>query len=585
MTTRRDETLAALLVPLCAGFAGAVLQIVWYAFQRAVFHSLVFTGSDILWLAPAGYVILANLAGLPFVLLYVLRPRPITWRLVVFASTWAVVFAAGLLIRQLAAFATLLLSAGIAARVAGLAGPDPAKFLPRLRRVAVAGVALTLAGLLVARGVLPQVDRWHEARLPAADSGSPNVLFIIIDTERAQNSSAYGYPQRTTPVFDSLMHSSTVFDWAIAPAPWTLPSHASMFSGLPASQTDVRWFHPFDQKVPRIAEVLRDHGYATGGFAANISYAGPASGLGRGFTTYLRRPVTLERIVRAAPPWNTPTGVRIWKATGLSEAIAALNAPDLNRNFFPEGRYRTAAEISQRCLAWQASRSRPFFAFLNFLDVHEYHRPGQTPPEVHRSPSNEGGYDDAMMYVDSIIGLTLDSLRARGVLDRTIVIVSSDHGEQFQEHHLTGHSNSLYTQLIHVPLLLRYPAAVPAGVRVTTTVSTRDLAATILDLAHITDRKIPGVSLAETWRHPDAPRAPALSELEYDYTNDSSRAAYGPIRSLVDQDFHYIHGARTSELYRYREDLEEEHNVADDPRYAADLARLRAELRRLPFGY
>ena len=583
--TRRDAVRAALLAPVCAGMAGAALHVAWYLCQRFLFASLVFSGSDVLWLAPASYTILAFLAGLPFLLLLILTRRPWAWRALVFVVCWASLFAAALLVRQFSSLASLLLSAGVAARLAGWAGETPERLLPRMQRFAAVMVVLSLAGLGIARGGSPALARWRDARAPEPPQGVPNVLLLIIDTERAQNTSLYGYPHRTTPVLDSLAASSTVFDWAMSAAPWTLPSHAAIFSGRPASLTDVRWFHPFNQDVPRLATVLHEHGYATGGFAANFSYAGPASGLARGFSLYLRRPVTLGRIIRAVPVWNTPTGVKIWKAASIEDAFAALRAPNLNRNFFPEGDYRTAAQISQRFLDWQARQRRPFFAFLNYLDVHEYHRPGQTPAQVHRSPSNQGGYDDAIRYDDSIIGVTLDSLKARGVLDRTIVIITADHGEQFHEHNLTGHSNSLYTQLLHVPLVVRYPAAVPQGRRIGTAVSTRDLAATIADLAGVGDRRLPGVSLAQTWREPAVARAPALSELEYDWTNDSSRAAQGPIRSLVDDTFHLIHGARGDELYRYREDTDESRNVVDDPRYAAAVARLRSELRRLPFGY
>jgi len=211
--------------------------------------------------------------------------------------------------------------------------------------------------------------------------------------------------------------------------------------------------------------------------------------------------------------------------------------------FFPAGRYWSSEEIANQFLHWQAAHAgRPFFAFLNFLDVHEHHPPGHIPPEVPMRVPDIRGYDEATLYVDSVVQAVQDTLAARGLGDRTLLIVTADHGEQFREHGLTSHGNSLYMQLLRVPLLLRYPGKVPAGLRVGTLVSTRDLAATIADLTGI-GKALPGVSLAETWRHPEAPREPALSEVERDASPQSTApSAHGPMRALADSAWHYIQG-------------------------------------------
>lgn len=586
--TRREAVVGGLLVPVCAGLTGAALNVLWYLAHRYLLHDLVFNGLDAVWLQPCAYVILALVPGIPLALLLVAWPRPRLWQLLVFGCGWAVIFCVGLLFRQMSSWATLILSAGAASRIAVLAGREPAPWIPRLRRASLALLSIPVLGLILSRGAPPLVERWRTSHLAAAPAGAPNVLWVVIDAQRAQNLDLYGYGRRTGPELDTLAASSTVFDWAIAPAPWTLASHAAMFSGRPASQLSVRWFHPFTDPVPRIAQVMREHGFRTAGFSANISYAGPASGLERGFTRYSTRPLNLGRVIRAAPIWNTPTGVAVWKARGWTEVLAALRPPKLARSFFPEGRYRPAENIGTLFLDWQRQdNAHPFFAFLNFLDVHEHHTPRTARPEVvHGADLNEAGYDDAMVYDDSVIGAIVDSLSARHLLDHTLLIVSSDHGEQFNEHGLRGHSNSLYSQLLRVPLVIRLPGVVPAGLRVPTTVSTRDLAATIVDLTGLHDARIPGQSIADAWRHPGAPRDAALSEVEGNPMADAnSPTVHGPVRSLMDDTWHFIDAPDSDALYLYRADPGELKNLVHDSATAAVVARLRSQLRRIPFGY
>ncbi|HEY2805815.1 MAG TPA: sulfatase [Gemmatimonadales bacterium] len=586
--TRREAIEGGLLAPFCLAMAGAALTIVRYFIVRFVTHGIVFSGLDVLWITPAGYVLLLLVASLPLAILLALSPRPLFWRALVFCSAWLMLYNVGLLFRQIWPIALMVLSAGCAWRIAVAAGLDPSPLLPKLRRLAGISLALPAVGLICARVAPPLLAHQRIARLAPLPDSTPNVLLLIIDTERAQNLSLYGYSRPTSRRLDTLARSSTVFDWAIAAAPWTLASHASMFSGLPASQTSVRRSsRPFTDDVPRLADVLRNRGFATGGFAANFTYAGPASGLERGFITYLHRPVNLGRIIRATPFWQTPVGIRLWRQAGL-RGLLPVQPREMIRNFFPEGPYWSGAQICQAFLDWQRSTDgHPFFAFLNLLDVHEYHRPGRLPDDVWAVPANLSGYDDAMAYDDSVVGAMLDTLAARGVLDHTLLVVTADHGEQFLEHHLRGHSNSLYAQLVHVPLLMRYPGVVPSGLRVTTTVSGRDLAATIADLTHLRDAPLPGLSIAETWRRPAAARPPALSEVERDRTvHSESPAVGGALRSLVDADWHYIWRADGTEwLFRYREDTGEERNVVADPANAGVLARMRTALQRIPFGY
>ncbi len=137
---------------------------------------------------------------------------------------------------------------------------------------------------------------------------------------------------------------------------------------------------------------------------------------------------------------------------------------------------------------------------LNFMDAHAPYE----PPDEFRTRFNQGKteqdrYDGGIAYEDSIIGSIVERLRQRGDLEHTVLIVTADHGEQFGEHGLGSHGNSLYLPLLHVPLLVHAPGRVPAGQRIAPIVSLRDMAATLVDLAGAPAGSMPGTSFAQAW--------------------------------------------------------------------------------------
>jgi arylsulfatase A-like enzyme len=358
------------------------------------------------------------------------------------------------------------------------------------------------------------------AALPAARDSAPNVLLLILDTVSASEMSLYGYERGTTPVLDSLARDGVVFDRAISPAPWTLPAHGSMFTGHPATGLSARYLRPLDDRQPVIAESFARAGYVTAGFVANLEYTSRASGLARGFHRYIDyRPSVPAAIAR------TPLGGRVIRAFGRRPG----------RPLQP-GR-KNAAEVNREFLGWQRGvGDRPWFAFLNYYDAHDpyvppvpderrFMRAGQQPVyrvEALRASdtaavvSARALHDAALFSLDRAIGQLLDELRRRGELERTIIVVVADHGEEWGARGVLVHGNSLYLQAIHVPLLVVHPGQVPAGVRITRTVSTQDLAPTVLDLAGIPRGGIGGTSLVSSWdaEHGDAAPVTALSWVE-----------------------------------------------------------------------
>jgi arylsulfatase A-like enzyme len=256
---------------------------------------------------------------------------------------------------------------------------------------------------------------------------------------------------------------------------------------------------------------------------------------------------------------------------------------------------RSATLVTDDFLGWVDGGSHaPFFAFLNYFDAHAPYLPpppmdtmfrgGNPAPTRHSNgpsatePRSIDAYDGAVAYMDSEFGRLIRALEARGILDDTLVIVTSDHGEQFGEHGLIDHANSLYRQLLHVPLVVSLPSRVPQGVRIEEPVSLVDLAATIADLSGF-EHRLPGQSLATRWRTPANRRAgaPVFSEISKGInTPPEFPITKGRMLSVVVDGVHYIrNGDGVEELYDFARDLDETADLAADPAMRAKLEKAR----------
>jgi len=276
--------------------------------------------------------------------------------------------------------------------------------------------------------------------------------------------SAYGYPDATTPSLDALASEGALFERAVSTSNWTLPAHMSALTGLSPSAHRVEDEEDrLPDEVVTLAQSFRQAGYATAGFASHI-YLDERYGFARGFDRY---------------------------------AVAAN---------------QRAARVSERAISWLADLgSGPFFLFLHYFDPHwsfdppeefrerfgspprqagrllnlyRYQEPGvEMPPELVREVS--ALYDGEIAYTDREIGRVLAWLRDRGRLDHTVVAVVSDHGEEFGDHGGFGHATHLHGEVSGIPMLVRFPAGVPAGTRRRELVSLVDLPVTLLALAGI----------------------------------------------------------------------------------------------------
>ena len=442
-------------------------------------------------------------------------------------------------------------------------------------------------------------EKLDEHWLPTAAPGSPNVLFIVLDTVRAESLSLYGYDRETSPQLKDFAGRGVRFDQARTAAAWTLPSHASMFTGRWPYELSTRPDRPLDDTYPTLAEFLRNHGYATAGFAANTYFCSLWYGLGRGFMHYedvaltpleiLRSSIMGRYLVRKVSPYNS------------SRPTAYFERKD-------------AATINSEVLAWLSSRraDRPFFAFLNYYDAHDpYLSPRRPPHPFGRTPASSQDfatlrdwlevvkkrppartvdlgrdcYDDCIAYLDDQVGRLFSELDAKGLLENTLVVVTADHGELMGERGEFGHGQSLHHEVVNVPLLVVAPRRVPSGRIVPTPVSLRDLPATIVDLLDLgRESPFPGRSLARHW-YSSSTLAPENDELILTETADEvSKTAITATagRSIVEANKLYIRKKDgREELYDLATDRAELHDLTGSADIQPVLAHFRETMHSI----
>ncbi|WP_435006107.1 sulfatase [Tundrisphaera lichenicola] len=547
------------------------------------------------WMVPASHLAIFAGLGLALELLRRFRPK-LGSRVAPLTLATLALFSLLLTIRVLDTIACVLLAGGLASQLI----PRLRRFAEPFRRLVGISLPLMLAGLAVLVVGRHAQFAWarHKAEARPTAVGSPNVLFIVLDTVRAKSLSLYGYPRDTTPRLSSLAAKGVAFTEARSTAPWTLPSHASMFTGRWPSDLFQHPEQQFDPAAPTLAQYLSRNGYATGGFVANTFYCNSGFGMGRGFDRYEDFYETFD---------TTPGEVLRHSALGRR----FVELVDEDSAIRPDGR-KDADRINADFLDWLTTQKhRPFFGFLNYLDAHAPYivpanaerRFGNQPitPEQYqilsswqklKSPPSDpkqlelarDAYDDCIAYLDHALGQLFDQLDRRGILENTIVIVTSDHGEELGEHQLIGHGQSLYREEVHVPLLLVKPGRLPSGLRITEPVSLRDLPATIVDLLGLPESSpFPGRSLAALWSEtptdPDENRVVrsevALRE-KASKKRDRPPALRGPMTSVIAEGMSYIRNAdSTEELYRLSDDVGEDHNLAESESARPILERLR----------
>ncbi len=394
----------------------------------------------------------------------------------------------------------------------------------------------------------------------------PNIVLITLDTTRVDRLGSYGYHRHTSPNLDRLAGESVLYTRALATSSWTLPSHASLFTGKLTASHGARYDpegplrlrdaidgpESWDRYRARglardevtLATLLRQHGYATGAVVAG-PWMKSVFGLGKGFDYY------------------------------DDSQIDTVNG-------------RVAARVTAGALKWVVrSREKSFFLFLNYFDPHApYAAPAEfvakflpgNPSFAGRRPTAEeisALYDAEVRYMDHYIGRFLRKLREWNLYDRTWIIVTADHGELLGEHGKFGHGHYLFEEELHVPLFMKHPAGEAAAGTSDRQVQLTDVLPMICDRLGIeTPRDIQGVWPSDASRPPVAETYPLEA-----FSGD------GDWRALYDGDFKFLWNSRGSHrLFDLAEDPKETADLAakDSKRAETMLARLDEYLAGLP---
>lgn len=366
----------------------------------------------------------------------------------------------------------------------------------------------------------------------------PDIIFIVLDTQRADRLGAYGYDKPISPNLDRFASQSILFEQAVAPAQWTVPSHASMFSGLyPSAHQVLQSYQRLSPDHLHIAELLSSAGYETVGFCNNPLVGILDNGFKRGFKQFFNYGGAVPSTPRSSSKLPAPFN---YLAESYTQGLRKLSYPI--QNFF--GRSDLAFQISLS--SWltplwsklanfkgQNERSvkdvvhflqsreqrrveKPLFLFLNLMETHlpfwppgqfvdqvvPYFRDNKEARTIMRTWNKEAYrwaaplteplgelehhvlndmYDAEVAYQDDYLGPLLDTINTRSRKNDTLTIIVADHGDSLGDHNYMGHAFVAYEELVHVPLIINWPAAWSRPSRISTPVSTRRVFHTMMD--------------------------------------------------------------------------------------------------------
>ncbi|MEO8502310.1 MAG: sulfatase-like hydrolase/transferase [Acidobacteriota bacterium] len=373
----------------------------------------------------------------------------------------------------------------------------------------------------------------HQGNSVQPSLGAPVVL-VTIDTLRADHLPLWGYSKVQTPAIDALGHDGVLFSNAYAQVPLTLPSHASLLTGLLPYEDGVRSNTGFRLDTTRHATLpalLKRQGY-TSGAAVSAYVLRRETGIAADFDHY---DDSLE--VREG---------------------AALNALQ-----------RPGGESLDAVLTWLNGADKQLF-FL-WLHLYEPHTPYEAP-EPYRSRYSP--YDAEIAAADAIVGRLVNELKTRGLYDRSLFVLTADHGEGLGDHGEAEHGVLLYRETLHVPLIVKLPKESNSGQRVDRPVGLFDIAPTILELVGAErPAGLSGVSLFG--------QAPAGRRIYSETLYPRLQLGWSELRSLIDGGFHFI-GGPDPELYDLAKDPAESTNLRDGDRRT--FGELRAELETIPLN-
>jgi arylsulfatase A-like enzyme len=480
--------------------------------------------------------------------------------------------------------AILSLSFGVQRVIGGRprGGGDPARAPRVLASLFVASLAVVGVAGVLQRVAVPPLPGTKSAR---DVDDRPSVILITLDTVRADHLSLYGYGQDTTPNLKRFSKNATLYTRAIAASDMTLSSHASIFTSMYPSRHGTHYApppytlgRPLRKEYTTLAEILSERGYLTMSVVANYVYLGRQFGLAQGFEYLDRRP--RANFLRPPEPFFLSSAIRnalTWFAPPSSFAADYRSAEEIN---FAAFRVLDAV--------WRDDAR--FFLFVNYLDAHwPYVSPppfdsgDPPPPEAYRGddfsrlkrdvmaferplPEErrqrlESLYDLGIRYLDVHVGKLIAHLKELGLYEKSLIIITADHGEAFGERNRIGHGVSVYQDQVHVPLLIKYPYQ-SRGAIVSEFVSLVDIMPTILDvLGYQVPSFAEGASLATVAARTSRPVISESFPAKFllDFNPRFNRIA----RAVFSGPFKFIHStAGKTQLYDLTKDPTEAHDIS-----------------------
>lgn len=414
-----------------------------------------------------------------------------------------------------------------------------------------------------------------------------NILLITVDTLRADHVGCYGYMRDTTPHIDRLAQEGVRFANAITTMPTTLPAHCSiMTSKYPREHRVLKNGHVLHESFQTLAEILRDHGYKTAAFVG-ASVLDKAFGLNQGFDTY---DDSNDECDDASLPEEKDV------VHGNDDAEGS-------------GKFQLIAEqVNQKVFDWLGhNQSSKFFLWVHYFDPHSPYN----PPSGYENlfPADRGYqewlktkgvnpvdrnrlrmislYDGEILYTDKQIGLLLDTLSGMGIMENTLIILTSDHGEGLWEHNWRGHGLYLYEEAVSVPLIIRFPALLYSNLTVHSQVGSIDIFPTIMDITDMTTREsLSGHSLMPYILNNDRQRERYffIERRHYDEdqtSEDMKTLTSGEKYALRTNGCKFIYATKQdNEFYDLSRDPEELDNIVHKGKQADNFYKLLMEIKK-----
>jgi arylsulfatase A-like enzyme len=590
-------------IALCFGILSGLIEgcglILFQRLNWQGWGAMLHVSAPIVWVSPLVdvtlFVALASLIG---VIAKLLRRLP-GFAVLIFLLSFLAAYDWLTLTARLYRWSCLLLALGIASVFTRWGVRNQACVVKFSRRT----LPLLITILFALFVLVEWSPRWKEQRatraLPSPAPDSPNVVVVVIDTLRADHVHAYGYSRETTPSLDELASQGVLFENAISPTPWSLPSHASLLTGRYQFEHGIEDIPPMSIRglmqppmngFTTIGEVLEKHGYRTAAFSANRVNFTADLGFRRGFLhfeDYFQNPSDafirtlygreFSRIYLNRTEHSKIKRLLRW--LGFNSLLDKSDEGSI-RQIGALGVQKRADAVNQELLNWIDKghrRARPFFGFLNYIDVHHPYGGPTWFDKPWKGNDAVDQYDSGIRYADECLGRLREELRKRGLDRNTLLVITSDHGESLGEHNIAFHGESLYREQVRAPLVFWFPTRIPSGVRIPALVSNASIAATlvsVLNLPRENDFRQPPID--DLWKGSRVNSTDSVvSEVAQLYpASDEDIASQkvvpvsmdGPMKSLITADWQLItHAKFGSQLFRYATDPGETRDLFHSP--------------------